>query len=297
MASARRPENDLGNRRVGLFSVSIDCTDVDDALARQVALLYGDYPLADTTAPPDIVVRPQWCRRRLPFGSRLVDHRVNGDFPFNPVPAGHSLPMIEIGLNWFIARYCTTHLLFHAAAVARDGKAILLPGASGAGKSTLSASLMAEGWQLLSDEFAILGSEDRRLHPHPRPVSLKEESIDVVARALPNACFSNRITGTAKGTIAYLKPSPDSLDKAHRSAVPVAVIFPRFSAQGAPVLKPLTKADSFMRLIDHSANYFTIMEAGFEALAGLVDSCPHYDFVYRSLDQAISEITAIHAGL
>jgi hypothetical protein len=30
---------------------------------------------------------------------------------------------------------------------------------------------------------------------------------------------------------------------------------------------------------------------------GLADSCRHDDFVYQGLDQAISEITAIHARL
>jgi len=286
----------INKRHIGAFSVGIDCTEVGDELAQQVKLLYGDYPPMNSADFPDLVVCPKQLRRWLPFGVRKVEFCVGGSFPFTPMSANNSLPMIEIGLNWLITR-SATRLLFHAAVVARAGKAILLPGPSGAGKSTLSASLMAQGWQLLSDEFAILAPEDNRMLPHPRPISLKEESIDIVARILPDAYFSNRIAGTEKGEIAYLKPSQESIDNANRSALPVAIIFPRYAPNGDHVMDPVAKADAFMRLVDHSANYFTMMEASFEALSWMVNACPIYDFTYRNLDQAISDISEIHERL
>ena len=45
-------------------------------------------------------------------------------------------------------------LSFHAAALARNGRAILIMADKGAGKSTLSWALQSQGWQLLADDLA-----------------------------------------------------------------------------------------------------------------------------------------------
>lgn len=46
---------------------------------------------------------------------------------------------------------------YHAASLARDGKAILVMGPSGAGKSTMSVGLAAsEGWDILGDDMALI---------------------------------------------------------------------------------------------------------------------------------------------
>ncbi len=47
-------------------------------------------------------------------------------------------------------------LIMHAGAVSRHQNTLMLTGPTGAGKSTLCASLMADGWQLLSDDCVCL---------------------------------------------------------------------------------------------------------------------------------------------
>jgi hypothetical protein len=42
---------------------------------------------------------------------------------------------------------------FHAAALVKDGQAILLMGKKGAGKSSLSAALLQQGWSILADDL------------------------------------------------------------------------------------------------------------------------------------------------
>lgn len=59
-------------------------------------------------------------------------------------------------------------LALHAAVVSppagQDGSrcAVLLAGDSGAGKSTLAAALVLRGWDLLSDELAVVGQDDHQ---------------------------------------------------------------------------------------------------------------------------------------
>jgi hypothetical protein len=47
-------------------------------------------------------------------------------------------------------------LVWHSAAVARDGLAILLPGVSGSGKSTTTLNLLKVGYQFLADDLVLL---------------------------------------------------------------------------------------------------------------------------------------------
>ncbi len=49
---------------------------------------------------------------------------------------------------------CRELLSFHAAALAKDGSAVLILADKGAGKSTLSWALQRQGWQLLADDLA-----------------------------------------------------------------------------------------------------------------------------------------------
>lgn len=57
-------------------------------------------------------------------------------------------------LNAWMRRWRSDWLPVHAAAIGRDGRFVLVPGAGGAGKSTLSAAALAAGWQVIADDFA-----------------------------------------------------------------------------------------------------------------------------------------------
>src|SRR3546814_7285964 len=59
----------------------------------------------------------------------------------------------EMGMNLQVALGWRRHLLLHASAVEKDGRAVILSGVSGSGKSTLAALLGETGWRLMGDEF------------------------------------------------------------------------------------------------------------------------------------------------
>jgi hypothetical protein len=62
---------------------------------------------------------------------------------------------------------------FHAAALTRDGRTVLVIGDKGAGKSTLSAGLVRSGWTLLSDDLSRIERIDGRWCVHPGYNQLK----------------------------------------------------------------------------------------------------------------------------
>lgn len=73
-------------------------------------------------------------------------------------------------------------LVWHAAAVERNGRAVLLPGQSGSGKSTTVLTLLALGWRFMADDVSVLSKDDNRIRVSGRETSLfvTSGSLDLV---------------------------------------------------------------------------------------------------------------------
>ena len=78
-------------------------------------------------------------------------------------------------------------------------------------KAPCARPLVNRGWRLLSDELALVRVSDGKIIPLPRPVSLKNESIDIIQRYEPDAIFSRKVSDTMKGTVAHMKVPTDSI--------------------------------------------------------------------------------------
>ena len=275
---------------VGDLSIAIEVEFPEPALQRQIGDLYGLYPQHGPDALPDLTITLRRQNRRPTLFRHEIRVLANGHAPYPSVPVRWAVPVIEASINWFVWRYVARVLLIHAAVIERDGRTVLLPGPSGAGKSTLCAALLARGWRLLTDEIAMVRPQDGRLQPHPRPISLKDGAIDIVAGMLPDAHFSERFAHATKGAIAFMRPPTRSIEMAGETATPAVVAFPRYRPGSGLELARIEKAQAFMRLIESSANYLMLLETGFETLANLVESCDHYSLVYESLEDAVAVI-------
>jgi HprK-related kinase A len=278
---------------IGGVSIAIDLHLAWPALQRQISDLYGDYPQHDPDDLPDltIAIRPQGWRSRL--SGKAVRAFANGYAPYQAVPARLAVPAMEATINWYLWKYFARVLLLHAAVIERNGRAVLLPGPSGAGKSTLCTALIARGWRLLTDEIAMVRPQDGQVVPHPRPISLKNEAIEMAATALSDAYLSERFVNPTKGAVAFMRPPTLAIERAGETAEPALVVFPRYRPDATFEVEPIEKAHAFMRLVACSANYFTLLESGFETLANLVESCDHYALSYRSLDDAVSIVESL----
>jgi hypothetical protein len=67
------------------------------------------------------------------------------------------------------------HTFIEAGAVARNGRAIILPGKPLCGKTTLVAALVSAGCTYYSDQYAVL-DEQGRVVPYARPLSLPADA-------------------------------------------------------------------------------------------------------------------------
>lgn len=259
-----------------------------ESVGKGLATLYADHPLAgdDDFVDFDIEIgrgrgTRRWVRRQARF---LFD----GQSPFEPLPQGHAFALLEWGMNWCICALSMEHLILHAAVIERGGMAAILPAPPGSGKSTLCAALIHRGWRLLSDELALITLGGGSVVPLCRPVSLKNESIDLLRAYAPDAVFGDITPDTNKGAVGHLKPPRPHVRRIEEPALPGWVVFPRYAPGAAPELARRSKAESMLDLGRNAFNYGLLGRAGFETLAAVVNRSACLRFTYSALDDAVA---------
>lgn len=250
--------------------------------------LYGEFDLLDDSEVADFAIRVSGTGGLHRFARPQAMAFIDTPPPYTPLPERMAPIMFEQALNWCVATRTFTHLILHAAVVAKDGRAVIVPGQSGQGKSTLCAALVARGWRHVSDEFALMDPASLAITAHPRPISLKNQSLAVVAAWAPELRQSPAYEGTPKGTIGYIRPSRAAIEAAAEPVAPVAVVFPRYDGSASPVLQPMGKAAAFIALTACSVNYREFGRAGFEAISRLVEDVPAFGAAYPDTASAVA---------
>ena len=259
-----------------------------DAVVQGVGLHYAQHTVLadDEFAHVHVRVdRPAGLRRW--FGQQAV-FNFDGHTPFTPLPGDQGFPLLEWGLNWCMYTLCNEFLTMHSAVLEKGGRAIIMPAPSGSGKSTLCAGLAFLGWRLLSDELALLDPSSGLLWPNPRPISLKNRSIDIIRAYAPDAAFGEVVHDTLKGSVGHVRPPAESVAQVAVRATPAWVVFPSFKADAPALLTPLPKAEAFMKLMGQTFNYAVHGREGFAAMSALIDQCDCFDFSYSQLDEAVA---------
>jgi len=248
--------------------------------------LYAGYPAPDGVCDFTVRLEPEkpWRRMLRPSVAIRGDYMLPGAAP---LALAHGLLAAEMGMNLQMALGQRRFLLLHAAAVEREGRAVLLTGPSGAGKSTLSALLGERGWRFMGDEFALLDPESGLLHPFPRAVSLKNESLAVFGEVDPGR-LGPVMAATPKGTIRHLRPAADAVARMAEPAEPALILFPRFGSGGAAEAREVGAAEVFVRLTQASTNYVALGRRGFDALTRLVSTVPARAIDYGTSEEGVS---------
>lgn len=274
--------------RIRLGPVVADITSPFRAVESGLALLYARHDVVNAADFADfhVSVEPPFGVRRWVQAQALF--KFDGNPTFRPLAAAQAFPLLEWGLNWCVSTHCHQYLVVHSAVLEKHGRALLLPAPPGSGKSTLCAALAARGWRLLSDELALIEPAAGRVVPMPRPISLKNRSIETIARFWPDAAISAVVPDTLKGSVAHVQPPVDSVRRAAEHAAPGWVVLPRYESGVATRLRPLPKCEALMHVVDSAFNYGVHGRAGFDALAGVVAASSCHEFSYGgALDEAI----------
>ncbi len=261
----------------------------------QLRSLYRDYP-APQDGVTDYTVRlfarrpwRRWLRPSVEIG---------GDYMLPeaaPLPLRHGLLAAEMAMNLQMALGARRHLLLHASAVERDGRAVLMTGVSGAGKSTLATLLAARRWRFMGDEFALLDPATGLLHAFPRLISLKNAAIPAAEAAWPDARMGPLMAATPKGDIRHMVPDARAIAAMDQPATPALLLFPRYG--DAAAVRPVPPAEAFVRMTQASTNYVALGEPGFTAMTRLIADVPAVAIDYPDGASGVAQVEALCAAL
>jgi HprK-related kinase A len=230
---------------------------------------------------------PGFARRFFrPQAQFTVDHRQ----PFIPLPASMAAPMLEAGLNWCIGAHAHQFLVIHSATLERNGRAVLMPAPPGSGKSTMCAALVARGWRLLSDEFALVDPATGLLTPVPRPIALKAGSIELISDWARDAYLSPPVVNNEGELVAYMRPPAESVQASPRQCPAGMVVVPQYVAGADTTVTPMTRARAVLHLADNSFNYNLHGRLGFECLAAIADQAPAVTIRYSRLEEGVKAV-------
>lgn len=265
-------------------------------LPRDLSLMYADFGVLPDGGFADFHIDIE--RRRglkTGFRSEVRFHFDSRPF-FVPLSPAQSFAGLEWGLNWCVTSTAHQYLIFHAAVIEKNGKTAILPAPPGSGKSTLCAGLVMSGWRLLSDELALYDIDQGLVYGMARPINLKNRSINVVQSFAPHARMTAPVPNTSKGTVALLRPPPESVLRVREPARPTWIILPQYRPHAEAELVPHGSAKTFMLLAEQAFNYQIHGRRGFDAVAGLMDQTQGYRFTYSRLEDAVAVFDGLSEG-
>ncbi len=197
-----------------------------------------------------------------------------------------------------LAKETRSGLLFHAAALSRNGHSILIPGKSGSGKTFLAASLADNGYSYLTDEITLVESENFCLYGFYKPLHIKNPIAFKDQIALKASCGNPTNPGcislpAMKGFLTncfYVNPA-----KRHPNTKASIIIFPKYEYGIEFGARRLPRAKTGLLLMQSLINARNLTSHGFHEISMLSRKVPAYIVTYGNSSQVVRAVDALMA--
>ncbi len=232
----------------------------------------------------------------LRIGLRAEDGRfvlaVHGEGTGWCARSSQVVPMLKASLLQLALRRSRDFGAIHAAAVGRNGRCVLLPGASGSGKSTAAAALVAAGLDLLGDDTIVLAGDGLAARPIPFAICVKKGAWNLLAGRFPDLLeqpVHDRIDGQR---VRYLAPPTVAGDARRDTGRPVAaIVFLKREDGGAAELAALPPFEALQRLL---AGFFPLADGldpdKVERLLEWIGRTPSFELRFSSLEDCVTQV-------
>jgi hypothetical protein len=222
--------------RIAIAGVRIELACPERGVARRVLAAFAHLTMADDTPPHLHIDVRATAGGYVVFQDREPVLRVAELEGLTPALKAHLVQQVLARGDYRLA--------VHAAALARDGRVLLLPGDAGSGKSTLAAALMARGFSLLGDDTVLL-EDDLRVRGLPFALAVKAGAWDLLKPHHP-ALLGLPVDRRPDGRVVrYLRPGVIAAD-------PLAarwMVFPNWDHAPAAGLERLSRVEALQRFL------------------------------------------------
>lgn len=182
-------------------------------------------------------------------------------------------------------RESASTLAVHAGAVVRNNKVLLLPALSGKGKTTLTLALLAQGWQVLTDDVCPLEDSPHGLVAQPcdRCCHVSETTLAQLQQ------LGVTLNGPFADLSEYYRPPQWG------TAAPIAwIVAPNFDPDAPLAVTPMTQAETAALLIESSfqQDQHTVRQQ-WQAAIKLACQAKGVRLAFPALEQGLAAIAAI----
>jgi hypothetical protein len=168
----------------------------------------------------------------------------------------------------------------HTAAVAHNGRSVMIAGGTGVGKSSLTAWLVNHGFSYITDEVAALVDGRSEIVGLPRALILKPGAAELVQKF---EAFRGSPAVPAGSHIALPAPAECIASYVpHRCAF---IVFPHFIRGASLNVEAMTSAEAGLRLVECNLNARNFPDGGFKAITSLARQAPAIMLEYGDFAQ------------
>ena len=174
--------------------------------------------------------------------------------------------------------------VFHASTISKNNHSIMFTGDSGNGKSTLVSILMANGYNVIADDFSPILRSDFKTYCFPSAISIKEKSFDLIEELHPELKRSNEYyINELKGTIKYLPPKSKET-----SANCSSVVWVQYAKTGENSMKKISAQEALKKFLPDA--WISKKEVNAKAFLKWIKKTAFYELNYADNAKLISII-------
>ena len=175
-------------------------------------------------------------------------------------------------------------LILHAAAVGRDGGALVLPAVMNSGKSTLATLLVQAGYRYLTDEAAAIDLDTGEVVAYPKAITLDPGTQALLPHLEPVV----EVPSAAKWQVPadHVKPGATCRRLPLRH-----IVFPTWAEDADNTLVPMNAIDAVVAVATNAFNLADHADR-LADIAALVESCTTHTLRHHGLAEPV---TAIHS--
>lgn len=196
------------------------------------------------------------------------------------------LPLLKTQLLESALRSADYEAAFHAAALVRDERAVLLVGSPGAGKTTLTVALMQLGFGVAADDVVLLHG-DGTVSGVPLPLTVKASAWPLLAKHWPDLLAEESHRRPDGQMVRYVEPRPIA-----RERLPIAsvMILERHS-NARTRLQRIGATDGLTALVAEATNRDERLSArGFASIVDGLRAARCYRLLYSDVLEAAAAI-------